>query len=98
MNSKFIYEVAWGGSGVTLEYAGGKRFFPQHKMVDALVMIAHKIVALDADPLLGAAWAQLSLIEFSENRKSEIQLGWTKCSNERPTTAGFKTEHEAYSA
>lgn len=98
MNSKCIYEVAWGGSGANLEYAGGKRFFPQHKLIDAQVMVAHKLVALNADPLLGAAWAQLTLIEFSENRKSEILLGWTKCSNERPTSAGFKTEDEAYSA
>jgi hypothetical protein len=92
---KFAYEVSWGGSGSNLEYEGGKRFFPQHKYVDALVMVAHRILQLDGDPLLGAAWVNMILLEFSEDNKSTGYLGWTKCSNERPTSGGFKTADEA---
>lgn len=99
MNSKTIFELAWGGSGTSQRFYGGQRFFPPHKYNDAVVMAAHWIKALDGDPEIWAGWVHLKRLPAGVDGAVIVDgcgvIGWTKTSNETPTTAGFATEAEA---
>ena len=84
---KTVYQVAWGcDNGDT-----GILYFPVLYYGDAVLRFSEKIVTMDKDDQISAAWACLTLV------KPEIQsiATWTKTSDERPTHEGYVTAEEA---
>lgn len=84
-----IYELCWGAGGVIPET---KRYFQAHKSPDHLTRFAEVVVMMDRDPAISAAYAHLK--QLDGDNVTWI-AGWTKVSDERPTTAGFDTLEKA---
>lgn len=80
-----FYELRWAAGGHIPETV---RFFRPEQSPDHLVRFAEVVVLMDRDPEISAAWAHLKQID---GRDVNWIAGWTKCSDERPTAAGFET-------
>lgn len=73
------FELRWGSERDEEQ----RRYFPAHQQCDAAVRLSERIVALDGDASIRAAFA--SLVELPTGR---TLVSWTKCSDERPTSEG----------
>lgn len=88
-----VYELRSGGGHVMEE----KRFFSQCNMVDAVVRLSERVKLLDDDPTISAAFASLRLVKSDGSDGDyggQSLASWTKCSDERPTSAGALTLEE----
>lgn len=88
MYDKTIFEVSSGG------HVGDKvpaRYFGPGDMADACVRFSERVIELDRDPVVGAAWVQLTRLPDSIYPNGLQLAAWTKVSNERPTSDGALT-------
>lgn len=77
-------KVSWGAFGV-VEPAQA-RLFGSSAWNDATTQFANRVVELDRDPKVSAAWVRLEMI--GPNGVHEPKAYWTKTSDETPTTEG----------
>lgn len=79
-----LYRLAYGGPNPET------RDFPVAKMNDAVTRFSDKVIELDRNPDVHAAWVTITLI-LPENQMT--LLAWTKTSDECPTIEGeLKTD------
>ena len=86
------YELRYGAAGVIAEQV---RLFPMSKSNDATTRFAQVVAQLDADPEVGAGYVHLRQVKTEAGQADPLLreahiIGWTKTSNETPTTAGEK--------
>lgn len=79
-----IFELTWGAGIISTQ----PRHFGPCNMADAAVRFSERVVELDRDPLIGAAWVRLKRLPDSIYPKGLDLVYWTKTSNERPTIEG----------
>ena len=75
------FELAWGSD----RGSSGARYFEAFESSDAAVRFAERVLELDSNPAVGGGWVHLKQLDGSGER---FILGWTKTSNERPTSEG----------
>jgi hypothetical protein len=77
-------KLEWGSAN-----GPGSRYFNVGNINDAVTRAAAKVVELDKDPTLSAAFVRLTYTD------GQHIFGWTKTSDERPTREGVETAEEA---
>lgn len=83
-----IYELSWGASGHIPEQ---RRYFPPDRQTDAVVRLSERVLEMDRNPEIWAAWAALKRLPDSINPEGMTLVHWTKTSDERPTDEGSET-------
>lgn len=90
-----IFEVSYGGSGRNELIRETKRYFGPGSITDAVQIFAEKVIELDQNKLVNAAWVHLRRLPDSIYPKGMDITAWTKISDERPIRQGFNTPDEA---
>lgn len=78
------YELTWGNQRDKAQ----TRLFDPHEQCDAAVRLSERILEMDRDPTLSAAWAALKRLPDSFYPEGLCLISWTKTSDERPTAEG----------
>lgn len=89
-----VLELRWGGGHA----AEQRRFFGQSNMCDAVVRLSERVLELDRDPAISAAFASLRRVRADGSDGlygGDGLVNWTKCSDERPTSEGAETPEGA---
>ena len=92
MQPMTIYKLSWSGVGGE---PNRERFFRPEHLPDAAVRFSERVLELDRNPNVSAAWVHLDRLPDSIHPQGAGVLAWTKCSDERETRAGFLTDEEA---
>lgn len=90
--TKTIYEISSGGNGG--EKDTPSRYFGPSNMADACVKFSERVIELDRDPTVGAAWVHFKRLPDGIYPEGQFLVGWTKVSNERPTPDGALSPDE----
>lgn len=83
-----IYELSWGAGGHIREQ---RRYFRPENQTDAVVRLAERVLEMDRNPAIFAAWATLKRLPDSIYPEGLTLVSWTKTSDERPTEEGSMT-------
>jgi hypothetical protein len=78
------YELTWGCNGKPTQ----TRYFDQFEQCDAVVRLSERVLEMDRDPEIYAAYASLKRLPDSIYPEGECLVAWTKTSDERPTAEG----------
>jgi hypothetical protein len=77
---QFAYELSWGAAG---HVDSQRRQFTAWEASDAIVRLAERVLEMDGNAKIWAAWATLRRIA-----DGAMLVCWTKTSDERPTAEG----------
>ncbi len=87
-----IYELTWGSD----RGHKGARYFRPEDQASAATRFADRVVELDRDSLVGAAWVHLKRLPDSVCPEGQTLVAWTKISDEgRGTHPGHLTVEAA---
>lgn len=78
------FKLSSGANGRTHE----DRYFPAFLEADAWVRFSERLLDLDRDPEIDAAWVSMERLPDSIYPEGQHLAAWTKCSNEGPTSEG----------
>jgi hypothetical protein len=78
------YELTWGNQRESAQ----TRIFEPFEECDAAVRLSERILEMDRDTTLSAAWACLRRLPDSIYPDGITLVSWTKTSDERPTAEG----------
>jgi hypothetical protein len=87
-----IYKLTWGAGGHIPEQS---RYFDPSHATDACVRFSERVLEMDRNPAISAAYASLSRLPDSIYPEGMHLISWTKTSDERPTIEGALTPSDA---
>lgn len=90
-----IYKLTWGAGGHIQQQV---RFFNPNYFSDAAVRFSERVLEMDRNPDISAAYASLERMPDSIYPKGLSLLAWTKTSDERPTVEGELSAEAAMGA
>lgn len=79
---KTVYELVWGSDRAPEQ----RRYFEPTRHTDAVVRLSERVIEMDRDPNVSAAYASLRQLP-----EGNTLAAWTKTSDERPTDEGSET-------
>lgn len=77
------FELSWGAAGYVEPQ---RRLFGVFHLTDAVVRLSERVLELDREPTVSAAWVHLKQID--PGAEPRWLIAWTKTSDERPTVEG----------
>ena len=87
-----IYKLTWGAADHIQQQA---RFFNPSHVADACVRFSERVLEMDRNKDIWAAYASLERLPDRIFPKGLHLIAWTKTSDERPTVEGEKTAEAA---
>lgn len=79
-----VWSLEWGGGDVPNQ----TRYFDTSRETDAIVRMSQRVVELDGNDKISAAWVHLKRMPDSVFPDGQLLAAWTKTSDERPTDEG----------
>lgn len=87
-----IFKLTWAGYEGVPEQS---LYFKPFELSDAAVRFSQRLVELDNDENVSAAYVNLSRLPDNIYPNGIDIFAWTKMSNEHPVAVGYTTEAEA---